>query len=329
LVSTDCDPVKIPHVPMEPSLKYGKLKYLIAKYFFLYFWFEILRGVSFFRKTKNCDVIHFDQVLKAFGFLSLLTLIILSKRKRSKIFVTVNEIDPIQLKFKRLNKFYNCVEKIIVHSKSMKSELASLGVDDDKIVIVFQGVNIKSLKNFERDRLIFFGGHKILQGKGFETLLDALNILAGKKIDLKVVIYTGEGCIGLDEAKRLSHQRNLSNYLVWSHFMHGEQLSEAFQKSFACIIPYTRGSGIHPAINAMANATPVIATRRASIPEYLGKHGIYVKEDSPEDLANAILSLMNQSDHGQGEKSRIFAQKNFSWKKISETVFEIYDAQRC
>lgn len=327
LLSVDCDPVKIPYVPSDPSMKYGRTKYYLAKFGKLYLYFEIARGIQFFTKTKGCDLIHFDQVLKSFGFLSLFTLLELSRSRNKKMVVTVHELDPIQLKYKRLNRIYNRCAKIIVHSKNSKRELLGLGIEEEKIEIVHQGVQIRPLRDYDREQLIYFGGHRLLKGKGFETLLDALLILMAKKKKFRLVIYTGEGCIGLDEGKNRVFEKGLSHFVTWSEFLHGDKLVDAFQKSLACIIPYTGGSGIYPVINAMANATPVIATRKASLPEYLGDLGIYIGQDAPGQLAEAIIDLMDQKSlvTSLGHKLRNRAIQRYSWDNIAKEVLGIYE----
>jgi len=326
LLSADCDTVNIPYVPPDPSKKYGNIKYFIAKFGQLHLFFEIARGFQFFLKTKGCDFIHFDQVLKAFGFLSFFTLLILSRSRKQKMIVTIHELDPIQLKYKRLNQCYNACLKVIVHSEDLKKELLALGIEEKKIDIVHQGVPIEPLKDLNREQLIFFGGHKLLKGKGFDTLLDAITILASKKIKLKLVIYTGEGCIGLDEGKKRVLKKGLSHIVSWSEFLKGDKLADAFQKSFACVIPYTDGSGIYPAIHAIANATPVIATRKASVPEYVGELGIYIDRDAPDQLAKAIIDLMKHKSlvSSLGHKLRKMAIHRYSWETIAEQVFAIY-----
>ena len=66
--------------------------------------------------------------------------------------------------------------------------------------------------------------------------------------------------------------------------------AEVYQRSKACIIPFTGGSARHPVSCAMVNATPVIATRAVDIPEYLGDLGIYV-DGSAESIADAIVKV--------------------------------------
>jgi len=217
----------------------------------------------------------------------------LSKFTHKKIVVTVHEIDPFQAKHKWLTKLYNKADKVIALSQDMKDELISLGVADLKIAIIHYSTAMQDKIDLERTQFIYYGGHKLLKGKGFDTLLAALQILKAKSRKVKVKIYVGEGCIGLEEGKRQVTDLELDDVVEWSDFLYGRSLAEAYQSSLACLIPFTGGAGRYPATMAMANSTPVIATRKAELPEYLGDLGIYLGESPAEDLANAMLNLMD------------------------------------
>ena len=245
-------------------------------------------------KSRDCDVIHFDQVLRSFGIISLSVLLVLAKIVRKKTIVTVHELDPLQSRFVRINKVYNLADKITVYSSDLKNELLKFGVSNDKIVVIPYGVSVEPLENLERDKFVYFGGHKLLTGKGFDTLLHALKILESEGKSAKVVVYVGEGCIGHVEGKKMVTDMKLDSYVEWSDFLHGHTMTETYQRSFACLIPYTGSSGKYPATCAMANATPVIATRKAGIPEYLAELGIYIKENSPDELAAAMMAIMEE-----------------------------------
>ena len=327
LITPECEFIKIPHAPLMPSKKYGELKYYVTKLGRLNYFLETARGIAFYLKTKDCDVVHFHQVLKSFGFLSFLSFLILAKSRGKKVMVTVNEIDPLQLKYRKLNQYYNKTDKIFVYSKGAKAELVALGVKEHKIKTIRYGLSLPNLMELERDQFIFFGGHKLLVGKGFETVLRALKILKERGIHIKLVIYTGEGCIGLDQGMIMAKEMGLSDFIKWSEFFHGEELARAYQKSIGCIISYTGGSGRYPGTLAMANATPVIATRCADLPEYLGDLGLYIDEDSENQLVNTMIGLMNDKNRVDllGIKMRHKAENEFGWDKVADDVFQEYE----
>jgi glycosyltransferase involved in cell wall biosynthesis len=327
LLNNTCDIIKIPYAPTEPNRAYGKIKYYIVKGLKLNYFFETCRGISFFMHSKGCKLIHFDQVLRSFGFLSFLSMLNLSKIFRKKVIITVHEMDPLQEKYKNLNKYYNKVDKVIVFSGDLKDELQRLGVAKDKIEVVPFAVSIEALKGFHRDQFVFFGGHKLLKGKGFDTLLEALKLLKSKGKRTKVIIYVGHGCSGLEEGKRKASDMQLDDYIDWSDFLFGSRLAEVYQRSLGCLIPFTGGSGRHPVTCAMANATPVIATRQAALPEYLEELGLYINENAPEELADAMIHLMDDKEHvyALGDKLRKRAEEQFSCEVVAQRLVNIYN----
>jgi glycosyltransferase involved in cell wall biosynthesis len=327
ILNENCTIVKIPYIPIEPRKARGKFIYYALKWSRLNYLLETVRGISFFRKTKGCTLIHFDQVLKSFGFVSFISLLILSNIFKKNVIVNVHEIDPIQEKHKKLNKYYNLADRVIVFSVDMKKTLSELGVSTEKIEVVPYCVSIGSLKGFNRDRFIYFGGHNLLVGKGFDTLLEALNILKLKGKKAKVVIYVGHGCTGLEEGRKKVSDMKLEDYIVWSEFMYGSKLDEVYQRSLACLIPFTGGSGRHPVTCAMANATPVIATRKASLPEYLGNLGIYISENAPEELANSISTFLENHELARSLEGKIRkrAEEQFSYSVVKKKLLDIYN----
>ena len=326
LVNTDCEIIKLPYAPLYPSKSYGRFKYYFTRIFKLNLFLETLRGILFFKKTKGSELVHFDQVLRSFGFLSFMTFLFLAKLFKKKVVVTVHELDPLQTGHKGLNTYYNKTDKVIVHSHRSKNELVNLGVSNEKIEVVHQGVSVENVTEYDRDQFIFWGGHNLLVNKGFDTLLDAWNNLQSKGEAVRLVIYVGYGCGGLDDGKEKVKNMNLDEYITWSEFMSGSDLAGAYQRSIGCIIPFTGGSGRHPATTAMANSTPVIATRKAELPEYLGEDGIYINEDSPQELADAVRSLANdqRAAHSLGRNLRERAEERFSWNVIAGKISNIY-----
>src|SRR5437763_692364 len=68
LINENCSPIAIPHAPHDPGMKHGRLKYLAVKILRLDLILATVRGFLYYRRARKADVIHFDQVLEAFGF---------------------------------------------------------------------------------------------------------------------------------------------------------------------------------------------------------------------------------------------------------------------
>ena len=328
LINNHCTAVKIPHAPNHPGRKkHGVLKYLAVKGLRLDLWLAMVRGFLYYRSTRAADVIQYDQVLEAFGCIPLWVLAALVGRSHRRLMVTVHEIDPLQQKHRWINRMYRSCTRILVYSHNMEKALVALGVEPDKITVIRYGSVMPALAHALRTRYIYFGGHFILKGKGYPAVLGALELLRARGVAVRLLIYVGHGCNGLEEARAMASSRGLDDMIEWGEFFSGAQLADAYQTCKACLIPYTGGSARHPITSAMANATPVIATRAADIPEYLGPLGIYV-DGSPESIANAIAEVESGvvDVNALGRELRAFAAAELDVAKVAGSVAGLYSA---
>jgi len=113
--------------------------------------------------------------------------------------------------------------------------------------------------------------------------------------------------------------------IQWQDFYTGEELAKVYQRSKACLIPFTGGSARHPLTCAMVNATPVIATRAVDIPEYLGELGIYV-----DGSAASMVDAISEIESGRkdlsvlGERLRAKALAELDYHKIADELSREY-----
>jgi glycosyltransferase involved in cell wall biosynthesis len=325
LINENCSAVAIPHAPHNPGTKHGKLKRLVVKVFRLDLWLATVRGFLYYQRARQADVIHFDQVLEAFGCIPLLILVTLAGITKKRAVVAVHEIDPFQRKHRWVNGLYNKCAEVLVYSEHMKQQLVGLGASPDKIKTIKYGAAVPELIERERKNYLFFGGHNILSGKGYTEFLDSLTILQSRDVKVHTVIYVGHGCNGLQEAQKLADGKGVSDMIDWQEFYTGDELAKVYQASKACIVPFTGGSARHPLTCAMVNATPVIATRAVDIPEYLGDLGIYI-----DGSANSIADAICRTEEGfidlttLGKKLRAKALAELDYQKIAEEMSGMY-----
>lgn len=325
LINENCSAIAIPHAPHDPGMKHGRLKYLLVKGLRLDLLLAAARGFLYYNRARSADVIHFDQVLEAFGFIPLFILIHLASFFGKRVVVTVHEIDPFQKKHRSVNRCYDKCAEVFVYSENMKSQITALGANAAKIKVIRYGTVIPELVAADRKQYLYFGGHFILRGKGYPELLDALAILKSRGLPIQLVIYVGYGCNGLQEAKDLAARKQVADMISWQDFYTGEELASVYQRSKACIIPFTGGSARHPLTCSMVNATPIIATRAVDIPEYLGDLGIYI-DGSAESIATAIAEIETGTRllTGMGEKLRSKALAELDYRKIAAELSREY-----
>jgi glycosyltransferase involved in cell wall biosynthesis len=128
------------------------------------------------------------------------------------------------------------------------------------------------------------------------------------------------------EGKDLAKTFGVEDYLEWPYRPMGEAVTNLYQKSLFCIIPFTKGSACYPVTTAMANGTPVIATREAGVPEYLRDLGIYVEKNSPDQLAQSMIKVMDEPSilTEYGPKMTEQAMKLYSWNVVADATIKLY-----
>jgi len=84
-----------------------------------------------------------------------------------------------------------------------------------------------------------------------------------------------------------------------------------------------------PLVEAMASATPVVATRGGAFPEIVedGRSGLLVERSDAQALADAILQLLSNPDQRDQMAQAAFqrASTMFSWDRIVEDLLEEYE----
>lgn len=98
---------------------------------------------------------------------------------------------------------------------------------------------------------------------------------------------------------------------------------------FAFAPIWNEGFGLPP-LEAMAAGLPVVTSRSGTVVETVvdGKTGFVVEKNNPEELANALLLLLNDEDRREamGRAGRLRALEHFSWDNIAEGMHARYQA---
>jgi MMP alpha-(1->4)-mannosyltransferase len=285
------------------------------------------RARLYMQRSGDADVLHFQQTLNAYGSLPLFKWLQLPS-SAARV-VTVHELDGFQTYYRELNRAYNLADRILVQAESLKKDLIALGVEAERIELIRHGVDPQPPSAEPRSGLIFYGGHNLNPGKGLETLADAM-VLARKQLGkqsprLKIYGYYGDGEM-LEYGKQVIANAGIADQVDWLGRLSLADMTREYQRSVACVLPFT-GSFAGLAVTlAMANDLPVIGTRLAGIPEHLDDAGIYVPEKSPPALAEAIIRVVGDSDlrNRLATAARQRAETELSWDSIARATLDVY-----
>jgi glycosyltransferase involved in cell wall biosynthesis len=284
---------------------------------------QFLRGISYLGKSKDCDILHYQQSAYSFGVMPLASLLIIPSTK--KRIVTLHSPDFPQLRVRFINRIYRNADCVIVHSEGMARRAIALGIPKEKIRKVFHGASIPVLRGVVRSEVTFFGSPQ--EAKGISTVLQALKALNERKRRVIVHIYGVYSDRERNDTVAKARELGVEGNLEWGGQVSEEVFDTKMQESVVTLVAYSVPvSGSNVLTRAMANGAPIIASRIGGLPEYLGDAGILVQPNDSSALADQIVRLIDsralQEQLGSAARSR--AIQLFDWQSAAAKTFAIY-----
>ena len=220
---------------------------------------------------------------------------------------------------------------IITVSENSKRDIINyLNLSPEKVVVTYNAADqiFKKINENDVDKLkerfgingkfILYVGN-LKPHKNVKLLIESYHLLR-RKTNLKLVI------VG---KKDILFQKGLNDKLLEGVGFVGEVSDELMPAFYSGADIYVspslyEGFGL-PLIEAIACGTPVVAISTPSSDEVLDNAGYIVNENQPEELANAIDTVLSDSNlrNCLVEKG-VERIKNFSWKKSAKKILEIY-----
>lgn len=276
--------------------------------------------------ARDADIVHFQQVLGAFGSRPVFQW--MKTSPKVKKIVTVHELDAYQLEFPSLNRLYNRADGLIVLFSDMKDRLADLGVDPDKITVVHHGTDAPDDGHRERSGIVFYGGHHFTRSKGIEGALTAFKHIVQRPeySHLRFSIHGQYGSKAPQEIADLVASYDLGDRIVWLDNIYEEEITRLYESSLFLLVPFKGSSAGGVAARAMACGLPVICTREAGMPDHLGDLGIYVDVGDDAALEREMLRLLDDPK-GRGELSgplRTRARDLYNWDNVAAATMQVY-----
>jgi glycosyltransferase involved in cell wall biosynthesis len=188
------------------------------------------------------------------------------------------------------------------HSK--KEMMTYLGIADEKISVVYNGIDLEKFtpaKKHEKKNFILFVG-TLQPRKNLVNLVQAFARVAGEISD-DLVIVGGSGwknsplrdlIDSLDEPVR---QR-----VIFKGYVAGDTLAALYREAKIFALPSLHEGFCLPILEAMASGGVALPGRSTAIPEVFGDAVVYADPHSPVDIADKLRDLV------QSEKKRLTLQ---------------------
>jgi glycosyltransferase involved in cell wall biosynthesis len=227
-------------------------------------------------------------------------------------------------------------DMIITVSEFSKERITEkLGVPDEKIKVIYPGVNAEFSPQAEervekvKDKFRINKRYILYVGK-FEPQKNIIRLLeAFQKVSRRedvVLVMAGPFNWYYHIIREKVGELDISDKVVFTDFVTDEEMSALYSGASVFFFPSLyEGFGM-PILEAMACGTPVVTSPVCSIPEVASDAAIFADPSSPEKMADAIISCMNVQALRDDliSKGRKRAEY-FSWNETASKTLEAYE----
>jgi glycosyltransferase involved in cell wall biosynthesis len=215
--------------------------------------------------------------------------------------------------------------------------IARFALEEEKVKVVYPGLERRFLEevpaaelkatrkrcNLPPAFLLFVGAQ--VPRKNLVRFLEALKIVHLHGIQIPLVLVGPEG--EDTEAIRLRAEKlGISHWVIMAGYLDEEDVRHAYRLANAFVLPsLCEGFGL-PLIEAMASGLPVAASQTSSIPEVCRDAAVYFHPESPESMAEKVVSVIEDGEL----RKRLIARgkeraRDFSWDKAAAETLQFYE----
>ncbi len=166
---------------------------------------------------------------------------------------------------------------------------------------------------------------RLAPDKGLEDLIDALVILKGMKLRLRIV-GTGHPDY-VDSLRRRALTAGVMHMIDWPR--HKENTKDFIRTSHFGVLPSVAPEAFGMSnIEFMKEGRPIICSDNGAQPEYIkhGIEGILVHPRDPEHLAWEMrrLALSGELRHAIGNAARVRFERDLAWPQFIKRLYRLY-----
>ena len=281
---------------------------------------------------------RFDMIdASAFPYLPCFTVKLVSILKRTPTVVTWHEVwGDYWYEYIGWRGFFgklieHLVSKLtfclIAVSAITKNNLESIGVEDERIHIIPNGIDIERIERItpssDRCDILFTG--RLIKEKNVDMLLEAVNRLRQTIPDIKCYII-GDGP-EKERLIRLAGEHRLLDNVKFFGFMEYDEIIACMKSSKSFVLPSSREGFGMVVIEAFACGVPVITikNRRNAASMLVSKETGFVVNPDVGELSNAIRTIITDNTlHKKMSAAALAASRAYDWDKMVSELMHLY-----
>ncbi|MFC1800490.1 glycosyltransferase family 4 protein [Nanoarchaeota archaeon] len=237
-------------------------------------------------------------------------------------------LSKLRLKMQKslVKKRLNRAKQIVTVSKATRDDVIKLGINPEKIEVIYNGIDVDKLKPKETNNKKFtiVLPSRISREKGQNIAIDAIKLMPDdikKKLELVIVGF-------VSDERYLNELKDKAKNLPITIEANVPDIVKYYQKADLIVFPTLMYEGFGlVAAEAMCCEKPVIASNFPAIKEVVNENGILVNPNDSKELSEAIVKLFkNKSMRDKFSKQgRKFVLNNFTWDIAFKKYKKIYD----
>ena len=216
---------------------------------------------------------------------------------------------------------------LITVSESSAADIVSdFGVRRDRVRVIPVGVDTDVFAPPEAPRVpgrIVAVSSSDSPMKGARVLLEAVAKLRTER-DVELVVVGRPKADG--PVARAVDDLNIADAVRFVTGLPDPALADLFGSAEVAVVPSLYEGFSIPAVEAMACATPLVASRGGALPEVVGDCGVLVEPGNPSDLAAALGDLLDDEVRRRrlGAAGRRRVEERFTWRAMAAQTAEVY-----
>jgi len=284
---------------------------------------------------SDFDIIHFHTPLPPVIKTSLPTITTVHtpmKADTSK----VELINPFSVAVKLQGKISYLIEsqlfkisnKITSVASSVSQELSEYGLNPADVEVIGNGVDEKlfcPIQNKTNEKYILYTG-RLSYRKGLFDFIECGVNICSRYPDINFKL-TGKGPL-LEKLQKIVQESGYEDRFEFLGHVEKSKLIELYQNATIFVLPSHYEGLPTTLLEAMSCGLPVVATAVSGNLDVIesGKNGILVPIKSPDKMAEAVSSLLNDENLRTelGIVARNTIEEKFTWDAISNKILRCY-----
>lgn len=237
--------------------------------------------------------------------------------------------------FRKTKKALQKADGVIAISEFTKNKTIEIfGLDEEKVRVIYLGVDpefksenlpgeVEKKPSLPPSFILFVGAFE--PRKNLLNLIEALKIIHKEYKEMFLVLAGREGQDSLSVKERI-RQNGLVPWVKMAGYISQKELISFYRKASVFVFPsFCEGFGL-PLLEAMACGLPVAASQAPAIPEVAQEAALYFDPNSPEEMAEKIIMILEDESIRQDliSKGKQRAH-NFDWKDTAAETLAFYN----